>query len=113
MKIDSLMTSDGSPDFYDPSFRNALEALVPTFRASSNTYQQVIPPNYGIVYRAAFFDLLQRFNVKPCYHWFVMRVNNFFSPFEFDESVGTILMPSEAEMNAARLTWNTTQSIKT
>ena len=42
-----------------------------------------------------------------------MRVNNFFSPFEFDESVGTILMPSEAEMNSARLTWNTTQSITT
>ena len=113
MKIDYLMASDGSLDFYDDSLRSTLEALILTYRASQGTTVIPIPPNMGVIYNADLFGLLFSMNVKPCYHWFVMRLNNFFSPMEFNVSVSALMMPNFSDLESARITWKASQGIKT
>lgn len=113
MLLDRKMPADVSVDYYSESFRATLEALIPTYRADPATTSTSIPINFGIIYRAAFFDLLTALRVEPCYHWFVMRLNNFFSPMDFDEMTDSILMPDFGKLESVRKLWKTTQVIKT
>jgi hypothetical protein len=113
MKIDNLLVHDGSVDYYNESFRNTLEALIPTYRASAKTTVQDIPANYAVVYNADFFGLLLALRLDPCYHWFTMRLNNMYSPYDFNESITSIMVPNRQDLEAARQSWRTTQVIKT
>lgn len=113
MKVDNLMIDAGASDYYDEGFRATLEALLPTYRASVKTTAIPIPPNHNIVYAGDFFGLLGNAGIKPCYHWFIMRLNDMFSPRDFDETYTTYLMPSLSDLDSAMMTWRTTQFIKT
>lgn len=111
--LDQRMAPDGSADYYNIEFRASLEALLPTYRADPSTVETTIPANFAIIYRGAFWDLLTALKIQPCFHWFVMRLNNFFSPADFDQETESILIPDFGKLESVRQLWNTTQVIGT
>ena len=86
MQVDNLMTPDLSKDYYDPSFRDTLESHVTYFRGLSTTTQVQLKPNDTVIYNQDLFGYLNSINIAPCYQWMTMRVNNMFSPYDFNDS---------------------------
>ena len=113
MLVDALMVQDEMLDLYDPDLRNALEAMLVTFRSSPRTTQQSLEPIDGVVYRSDLFGLLTKYGVNPSYHWFIMRLNNFFSPYEFNEGTTTLLMPNTSDLKAVTQIWKTSRVLST
>jgi hypothetical protein len=111
MQIDNDMVRDGSSDFYSPLFRFTLEAHISYFRTNKSTTTVPVAPNDTIVYNQDFFGLLTAMKILPCYHWFIMRLNDYFSPFEFGSGVSTLLLPNLKELEIIRQSWNRTNVI--
>ena len=102
MQVDSLMQVDGSATYYDPAFRYTLEAHLAYFRASQTTYLIQVDPNDTVVYNQDLFGFLLNRNIKNCFHWFIMRLNNMFSPYEFGADSSSILVPNTKELESIR-----------
>ena len=111
MQIDNDMANDGSSDYYKESFRNTLEAHVPYFRKAQETYALQVNPNDLIVYNQDLFGFLLSRNIKPCFHWLIMRVNDMFSPYSFTGEIYQILVPSTKDLESIRQSWNATTTI--
>lgn len=108
MQIDNLMYSEGSLDFYDPSFRDTLEAHITYLRAASNSYTINVSLIDTVVYNQDLFGYLIRYKVPAYLHWLVMRMNNLFSPYGFNESFTILLIPSSKDVEILRQSWKTT-----
>ncbi len=113
MKINNLMLPEGSKDFYDPSFQNTLEAHLMHLRESETTYVTSVLVINTILYRRDLFGYLNKIKVPTYLHWLVMRVNSFFSPYDFTEGVSQLLIPSSKDVEILRQSWRTTAVITT
>lgn len=113
MQIDNLMPTDGSQDYYVQSFRNTLESHMPYLRNSSSTKSQMVDPHQVVVYHGDLFGYLTYAGVKACYHWAIMRINSMHSPREFNETIYSLSIPDEKELERLRLSWKATQKIYT
>ena len=111
MTIDDLLLADGSQDYYDPSLRVTLEAHMDYLKNSTGTLAIPVDPHDNLVYRNDLYGFLNKLNLKPCLHWIIMRMNDFSSTTDFKESVTSIYLPSEQELERIRLMWKTTQKI--
>lgn len=111
MKIDALLTQDGSSDYYVESFRNTIEAHMAYLKSASSTIVQTVDSHSTIVYNNDLYGYLDSVNVKPCLRWVTMRLNDFLSPTDFNSSVSTLMIPSEQELERIRHSWKTTQKI--
>jgi len=113
MKIDELLFSEGSADFYDPSFRFTLESHVAYLRASRQTYVINVQPHDTVVYNQDLFGFLNQAKVPAYLHWLVMRMNNFFSPYDFNSECVSLKIPSSKEVEVFRQSWKTTPVLTT
>ena len=102
MQVDNLMLVDGSTTYYDPAFRYTLESHLAYFRAAQDTNAIQVNPNDTIIYDQDFFGFLLSRNIKNCFHWFIMRLNNMFSPYEFGSGFTSILVPNTADLESIR-----------
>ncbi len=102
MQVDNLMLVDGSTTYYDPAFRATLEAHLAYFRTAQDTSAIQVQPNDTIVYNQDLFGFLLSRNIKNCYHWLIMRINNMFSPYDFGESYTSILVPNTKDLESIR-----------
>lgn len=110
MKIDAYLTTDGSNDYYDESFRFVLESHLSYFRTLPSTGLAPVEPNDTKIYDQDFFSYLNDRNIKPCFHWFIMRLNNFFSPNDFNSSVTSVLLPDDTALEKIRQAWNSSKN---
>lgn len=110
MKIDSEMPTDGSVDYYNESFRYVLESHMSYLRTLASTAQVVVPPIDTAIYNNDFFGYLNSRHISQCYHWVIMRVNNYFSPSDFTDGVGTILLPDMTVLEKIRQSWNSSKN---
>lgn len=113
MKIDRFMNESGGSDYYNPDFRKTLEAHVPYFRTASSSYRIPVTPINLVVYNQDLFGFLTEMKIKQNLHWLIMRINNYFSPFDFKEGAGELISPSEQELEQIRQAWKTTSIIRT
>ena len=111
MQVNNDMYADGSSDYYTESFRYTLEAHIPYFKNRSSTQLAPVTPHNTIVYNQDFFGFLLSLRVQPCYHWFIMRLNDYTSPFDFTRGVSNILLPAVSELESIRLSWKATTVI--
>lgn len=111
MQIDSLLSQDGSSDYYVESFRSTLEAHMSYLKTASSTIVQTVDIQMTIVYKNDLYGYLNEINIKPCMRWVVMRLNDLLSATDFNSSVVTVLIPSEQELERIRRSWKTTQRI--
>jgi len=92
MLVDNLMRDPGASIYYDPDFRNVLEAHMTVLR--QNVREIVaIDPAAAYKYEFDFFSLLSFHKVPDNMHWIVMRMNNFTSPTDNDRTISNLLLP--------------------
>lgn len=114
MKILDEIKNPGSPDYYDPSFRNTLESHLKYLREDApGTYSVTVQPMAPIVYNQDLFGYLTEMKVEPYLHWLVMRMNNFFSPYDFDDKCTSLIIPSSKDVDVLRQSWKTTPVVTT
>lgn len=113
MKIDRFMNSEGGTDYYNPEFRKTLEAHVPYFRTARSSYRIPVTAFNLVVYNQDLFGFLTEMKIKQNYHWLIMRINDYFSPFDFIAGVDELVAPSEQELEQIRQAWKTTSIIRT
>ncbi len=113
MLINTKMFVEGSSDYYDPSFRAVLEAHLPLLRQSARSYRVTVGPNKTIVYNRDLFGFLNEINVDANLHWLVMRMNNFFSSYDFTSPCDSLLMPHSEDVDKLRQSWKTTSVVGT
>lgn len=111
MSLNDLMTDDGSSDYYDPSFRDVLEAHLTWLRKSPNTYSIAVTAFDAHIYHQNLHGFLINNQVPLNLHWLVMRMNGFYSPFELDAKTTSLLIPNSKEVDRLRQSWNTTAVI--
>lgn len=111
MKVDEQMTTSGQTDFFNPSFRNTIEAHIPYLLGLATTRTITVDPHDAIVYNQDLYGYLLSVTVLPCYHWVIMRMNGYFSPTEFDSNATTLLVPNFNELESLRQSWNATTTI--
>lgn len=106
MQIDNLLLDMGSSDYYDPSFRATLEAHMPFLRQSSQTTTLPVPEFATIVYNQDLFGYLVELKLPLSLHWVIMRMNNFYGPYDFDSRCTSLLIPSARQVDILRQSWN-------
>lgn len=94
MKVDSLMRDAGPSIYYDPDFRNVLEAHMTYLRNTSNEYIAV-EPSAAYKYEFDFFSLLAFYKVPSHLHWVVMRMNNYASPTDNGRDLTALMLPNQ------------------
>lgn len=109
--LTKLANKKAYTDYYDESFKNTLEAHLPTLRNSAKTRTVVISPLQSVVYKGNLYGLLNELRVPSFQHWIVMRLNAMFSSFELDDSISTLLLPDMAELEQLRLSWKASQKV--
>lgn len=107
MLIDNKMIAEGSADYYNPSFRNVIEAHLLRLRSSSSLSAQPVSEHQTIIYEQDFFGFLSSIGVPMEMHWVIMRLNNFFSPYQFDRKCTAILLLPQTEIDKLRQSWAT------
>lgn len=108
-KTDFPVTED---IFYDPGFRALLEASLDLIRNDSSTSQARIDEHKARIYRRDFYTYLKNVGIQYEYHWIIMRLNNMRSPYDFDETVSVIYVPSESMINKLKITYRTQRNIR-
>ena len=106
MEIDRLMIDYGDNVFYTKKFMDVLEAHMPYLRTSSKTLKITVDLNDAYIYDSDFFGYLNKRNIQVKYHWIFMRVNNFYSPMEFNPDILSLLVPNEQEISQIRNTYS-------
>jgi hypothetical protein len=107
------MYPEGLSDYYDPSFRNTLEAHLAFLRTSAQTYTIPVPAFSTVVYNQDLIGFLLESKIAPQLHWLVMRMNGFYSPYDFDARCTVLLIPQSKEVDILRQSWKTTPVLTT
>ena len=111
MQIDNLMLNPGSAIFYDQGFRNVIEDHLTLLKNSSSTRTVVVKSKDAFKFTGDIFGLLQANNIKPEYHWIVMRMNGYSSPSQVDDTLQTLILPDFNFIERLRAVFNTKKTI--
>jgi hypothetical protein len=112
MDINSLSINPGDSVYYTPEFMNVLEDHLTYLREHPKTRTESITPHEASKYTGDLISLLNVRNVKPEYHWIIMRLNNFTNYSDIDENLNTLLYPDFEEIDRIKLSHKTLNKIK-
>lgn len=96
--LNDLAYAPGPDTYYSDGFHTVLEDHMTYLRGLSSTSKIAIDPIDVIRYKADFFALLLKLNVKPQLHWVTMRMSGLVSPAFVPEDLVNILIPDESEI---------------
>jgi hypothetical protein len=105
MSISSLLIKPSDSKYLDPSFCNIIETLLPTLRADANGRIVDVPPVVAVAHKGDFYGLLSEIRVDVALHFIVLRVNGYFSPFEYDATNYSVFVPSTSLVSRIASTW--------
>jgi len=94
MRVDELQAKQGPDVFYTAAFRVVLEDHMTFLRTHPETKSQEIEGFYAAKHKGDFFGLMAHYRVPYELHWVVMRMNNFVSPQDCDETLGGVIIPN-------------------
>ncbi|TXI13798.1 MAG: hypothetical protein E6Q68_00870 [Polynucleobacter sp.] len=106
MKLLDRVDPGGDNRYYEEAFRTMLEDHMTFLRTSSNTRLETVDSQLSYIYEGDLFGLLLKMGFKRNMHWVIMRVNNLKSPFDCDDKLTTLLVPSEADLIEISSTYN-------
>lgn len=98
MDILAQMNSSGNAVVYERSFMCVMEDHLQYFRDSKTTTTITLDPSMVAVYKGDFYGYLNEVKIPKQYHWFFMRVNGYFAPWEFDGTKTEFLVPDQTEI---------------
>ena len=103
MLIDKFMVNTGESIYYDEAFRATLESHMGFLRSSDKTRTVSVVPQKADVYNGDLFGYLGEVGIPYQYHWIIMRVNAFTSPYDFGSETYTLLVPDQKEIETIRV----------
>ncbi len=95
-KLDQFLKEAVPAVVYDESFMDVLEDHLTWFKTSSKTTTVAVTPNQADVYSFDLAGLLIALNVPLRVHWLVMRMNDYTSFCENDNTLTSLLLPDLA-----------------
>lgn len=102
MEIDSLMKDPGPNIYYRKEFLDILESYMDYFRNLSDLRTIVVSVEDKAIYKGDLYGYLTKLKIDSYLHWTIMRLNNMYSPFEFNEDTNTILLINSNEIDRIR-----------
>lgn len=116
MKIDSLMLPTTRSIYYDTGFRAVLEDHMTLLRNHPNTQKVLLnTTDTGTMdayrYEFDFYGLLDKYGVPKYLHWVVLRMMDFTSPNETDETLSYFLLPSESYLAQLEMAYKTVNKL--
>ena len=102
MEIDSLMKDPGPDIYYQKEFLDILESYMDYFRNLSDLRTIVVSVEDKAIYKGDLYGYLTKLKIDSYLHWTIMRLNNMYSPFEFNEDTNTILLINSNEIDRIR-----------
>lgn len=101
------------PDpYFNEDFRDLFENQLPLFKKRAAPQPVPVQPNDAVVYKGRFFDYLYKVGIAPQYHYFVMRINDMLGPSEFGPGIGTLLIPSSADIDTLLIQFNKVETLR-
>lgn len=95
MSLYELEIPAGPDVYYDPGFRNLLEAHLEWLKVHPQTRTVAIDTGSAHKHQYDFTGLLMEYGVPRHLCWLTLRLNGYANPNEFTEGRETILIPSE------------------
>lgn len=110
---------DGSSGYFDPAFREELEALFPYILNTPEIYSVAVTPlalERASINRANgdFYQICSRdAKLSRCYWWVMLRLNGFTHPNQFDsaELTESVIMPSPPYFDSLLAQYMTTKPV--
>lgn len=96
------MIDPGADIYYQKGFLDVLESYMDYFRNLNNLTTIVVTVEDKAIYKGDFFGYLTKMKVSNNLHWVIMRLNNMYSPFEFNEETNIINIPPSDEIDRIR-----------
>lgn len=111
MKVDSLMRNLGASIYYDPDFRNVLEAHMTYLRTHPTTVTLNIDPSKAYKYEFDLFSLFAEMNIPTYLHWLTMRMNQMTAPTDATRELDFLLVPDQTTVSRIAQSHRTTRKI--
>lgn len=105
MDINKMAIAAGDDLYYTKGFMDVLESHVDYLRKSTKTSTYQVDKDIAYIYQGDFYGYLSFRNVNQRLHWITMRVNGYYSSFEFKPTVSSILVPSSQDIELIRLSY--------
>jgi hypothetical protein len=105
MDINKLSIEQGSDVHYSKGFMDVMEAHVDFLKNSTKSTKFIVDKDIAYIYQGDFFGYMNYRNVPQKYHWICMRVNGYFSSFEFKPDVDTLIIPNTQELEQIRISY--------
>lgn len=100
----SLGTANGV--FYTKGFMDVMESFMNYFRKSTTSEVHIVDQTRTLVYQGDLYGYLIEKGIPAHLHWLIMRASNMSSPYEFNENVKTLLVPSLDKIDQIRITYS-------
>lgn len=108
MQILNILNKPTSNVYYEQGFRVMLEDHLTYLKDLSTTRKINLESQMAYKYEGDFDGLLTVLNIRPEYHFIIMRLNNMTSPQEFNpDKTMTLLIPDNKEIDRIRATYKT------
>ena len=100
MTVMSLVTHPGDGGMYMDGFRRLLETHIEYLIDHPNTTITNIDPDVAWRHKGNLHGLLLTMGLSSDIHWLVMRMNGYYSPFEYDGEKRDLFIPERNTVNA-------------
>jgi hypothetical protein len=105
MDINKLAIDTGDDIYYTKGFMDVLEAHVHYLRNSTKSTSYTVDKDIAHIYQGDLYGYLLYRGVAQKNHWISMRVNNYYSPFEFKPTVDYLIIPSSQDLELIRISY--------
>lgn len=113
MAIENLEYNFGDERYFDPSFRNELEAHVKWLREHATTGPKANSEFGRYKFEFDMFGLFRHLGIPEKLHWLTMRMNKFTNPYQSTAHIDIFLVPDEGEFDRIFDHWNSMVNVPT
>jgi len=108
----TTFTSDIGPAvYYDDAFRAVLEQHMPYLRSHTKTAVDEVDQREALLYEHDLFGFLMMRKAPKMLHWIIMRMNDMYSPFEFERTTTRLIRPDQTTVDLIRQQFEVQQKI--
>lgn len=105
MDINKLAINTGDDLYYTKGFMDVLEAHMQYLRSSTKTTSYAVDKDIAYIYQGDLYGYLNYRGVSQKLHWIAMRLNGYYSPFEFKPTVDYLMIPSSQDVELIKISY--------
>jgi trehalose-6-phosphate synthase len=105
MDINKLAIVEGDDVYYTKGFMDVLEAHMQYLRKSHKSTSYTVDKDIAHIYQGDLYSYLNFRGIAQRLHWITMRMNGYYSSFEFKPTVDYLIVPSSKDIELIRLSY--------